>query len=525
MRSIFQSLSFAACVLALPAWGQVPSENTPGSAPAEILTPPTPATPAIHGAKVFGVRPGSPFLFTVAATGVRPLAFSADNLPAGLALDSATGQITGTAPKAGNYPVTLHAKNALGETTRRLVIKAGNTLALTPPMGWNSWSCFREAVSDQDVRAEADAMVKSGLADYGWSYINIDDFWERNPTMGKTDPTLAGPERSPGGDILPNARFPGMKALADYIHSLGLKAGLYSSPGPYTCGKCTGSYPHEEQDARQYAAWDFDYLKYDWCSYGRIYKASEGLDGRKKPYRVMGDALAKVNRDIVFSMCQYGNSDVWKWGADVGGNLWRTTSDIRDNWNSMIGNGERQAGLESYAGSGHWNDPDMLVMGSVRFRDQATNVVPKTSHPSHLTPDEQYTQVSLWCLEAAPLLISSDLRQLDAFTLSLLTNDEVLDVDQDSLGQAARVVPSSTDGKTTIQIWARPLEDGSTAVGLINMGPAPATGVVTWSDLHLTGAQRVRDLWRQKNLGSFPERYTATVAPHGVVLVKVTAGK
>jgi len=480
-----------------------------------VLTPPSPKTPLIHGPRIFGVRPGSPFLFTVAATGDRPLTFSADNLPTGLVLDSNTGQITGMAPQAGDYKVTLHMKNALGETQRLLLIKAGNTLALTPPMGWNSWNCFAGAVSDVKIRAAADAMVQSGLINHGWTYINIDDFWQVNPKA--KDPTLLGPERDTSGTILPNSRFPDMKALAQYIHDQGLKAGLYSSPGPYTCGGCTGSYQHEEQDAAQYAAWGFDYLKYDWCSYGRIYKNEEGVDGMKKPYLVMAAALGKVDRNIVFSFCQYGMGEVWKWGAETGGNSWRTTGDITDNWNSMIKNASRGNGIESYAGLGHWNDPDMLVVGKVGW---GSNL-----HATHLTPDEQYTHISLWCLQAAPLLIGCDLTQLDPFTLGLLTNDEVIDVDQDPLGQAAHVVHPVMGGYTPIQIWARKLEDGSTAVGLFNLGAAPATGLVNWSDLQLAGPQTVRDLWRQKDLGTFDQKFGSQSIPsHGVVLIRLTPG-
>jgi alpha-galactosidase len=490
------------------AFSSVRGQNNPAS-----LTPASPPTPQIHGAKVFGVRPNSPFLFTVAATGERPLTFSADHLPAGLVLDSHTGQISGTAPPAGDYTATLHAKNSRGETERNLLIKVGSAIALTPPMGWNSWNCFAGAVSDARIRAAAEAMAQSGLIDHGWTYINIDDYWQVKPTA--QDPTLLGPERNADGTIHPNSRFPDMKALAEYIHGKGLKAGLYSSPGPYTCGGCTGSYQHEEQDARQYAAWGFDYLKYDWCSYGKIYKKEEGVDGMKKPYQVMAAALGKVDRDIVFSFCQYGMSDVWKWGAEAGGNSWRTTDDIRDNWKSMIANSKRQIGLESYVSPGHWNDPDMLVVGQVGWGPQL--------HATHLTPDEQYTHISLWCLQAAPLLIGCDLTRLDPFTVGLLTNDEVLDVDQDALGQAGHLVRPPLAGYTPIQIWAKPLEDGSLAVGLFNLGDATATGSVHWSDLLISGSRTVRDLWRQKDLGSFDQKFESQPIPsHGVMLIRLS---
>jgi alpha-galactosidase len=484
-----------------------------GQSPPATLTPPSPATPQIHCARVFGVHPGAPFLFTVAATGERPMTFSADKLPAGLNLDSSTGRITGTSPKAGSYPVVLHAKNPLGETKSDLLIKSGKTLALTPPLGWNSWNCFADAVSDQKVRAAVDAMVSSGLINHGWTYINIDDFWQVNPTS--KDPSLQGAERDANGNILPNSRFPDMKALVDYIHSRGLKAGIYSSPGPYTCGRCTGSYRHEAQDARQYAAWGFDYLKYDWCTYSEIYKKESGgktLDGLQKPYREMAADLKATGRDIVFSFCQYGMGKVWLWGAETGGNSWRTCDDIRDTWDSMIGNAEKSAPLAKFAGPGHWNDPDMLVVGKVGWGP--------TIHDTHLTPDEQYTHISLWCLQAAPLLIGCDLTQLDPFTLGLLTNDEVLAIDQDPLGKAAHLVPDNPKEKDSpIQLWVKPLRDG-VAVGLINLGDGTAQCTVTSDEVGTTSKTTIYDVWQHKELGVFQREFESPPIPaHGVLLL------
>jgi alpha-galactosidase len=492
-----------------PASGASPAAPPLPEAAPVVLTPPSPPTPQIHGAKVYGVHPGFPCLFMVAATGDRPMTFSADNLPTGLALDSATGLITGNVEKAGNYPITLHAKNALGETQRTLVIKVGSFIALTPPMGWNSWNAFGPGISDAKVRVEADIMVKSGLINHGWTYINIDDYWQVNPTA--KDPTLHGPERDAKGNILSNPRFPDMKALADYIHAKGLRAGLYSSPGPYTCGGCTGSYQHENEDAAQYAAWGYDYLKYDWCSYNQFYKAEDGLEGEKKPYRIMAEALGKVNRDIVFSFCQYGGAKVWEWGAATGGNLWRITGDIKYNWASLLKNGEKGNGIDSYNGPGHWNDPDLLAIGHMHS-------------PNHLTPDEQYTNVSLWCLQSAPLLFSFRLTELDPFTFGLLSNDEVIDVDQDPLGKGAHVINPATADSTHIQIWAKPLEDGSVAVGVFNLGDTAASGTLNWSDLQIQGRRVVRDLWRQKDLGTFDQKFdTSSIPSHGVILLRLTS--
>jgi alpha-galactosidase len=300
-----------------------------------------------------------------------------------------------------------------------------------------------------------------------------------------------------------------MKSLADDVHGKGLRIGLYSSPGPWTCGECVGSYQHEELDAKQYAEWGFDYLKYDWCSYGSVVHKPYQVAELQEPYRVMRAALDQQPRDILFSFCQYGMGNVWEWGAEVGGNSWRTTGDIRDTWKSMAGIGFNQNGHEKYAGPGHFNDPDMLVVGQVGWGPSL--------HPTRLTANEQYTHISLWCLLSAPLLIGCDMTQLDAFTTNLLSNDEVLEVDQDPLGkQAARV---SKEGD--VEVWAKPMEDGSLAVGIFNRGEWDAKATAKWSDLGISGARKVRDLWRQKDLGTFPDAFTATVPRHGVALVRV----
>lgn len=354
--------------------------------------------------------------------------------------------------------------------------------------------------------AAADWMVKSGLAAHGYQYINIDDAWE-----GDRDAT---------GEIETNKKFPDMKALADYVHAKGLKFGIYSSPGPKTCAGYTGSVDHEQQDANTYAAWGVDYLKYDWCSYSQIAKDAS-LGELQKPYRAMRAALDALplrdalpgrdacGRDIVFSLCQYGMGEVWKWGADVGGNLWRTTGDIGDTWNSMSRIGFDQQGKDAYAGPGHWNDPDMLVVGNVGW---GPNI-----RPTVLKPNEQITQITLWCILAAPLLLGCDLARLDPFTLALLTNDEVLDVNQDPLGaQGTRRAQTAWS-----EVWAKPLSDGTHAVALFNKGPIRADVRVLWRDLGLSGRQRVRDLWRQQDLDPAEDAFTASIPGHGAVLVRI----
>jgi alpha-galactosidase len=473
---------------------------------AVILTPKPGPEPRINGARVFGVRPGSPVLYTIAATGQRPMQFAADGLPEGLSLDPSTGRITGKIRRRGEYKIALTATNQLGKATRPLRLVVGDTIALTPPMGWNSWNCWGCAVDEQKIREAADAMISSGLANHGWQYINIDDCWmvKRN----SNDPVVGGPTRDDCGRILTNDRFPDMKALTDYVHGVGLKMGIYISPGPWTCQEYEGSWQHEQLDAFRFADWGFDYLKYDWCGYGSI-APQPTLKQMQDPYRLMRLCLDRVDRDIVYSLCQYGMGDVWKWGAEVGGNCWRTTGDISDPWGSMSGIGFAQGDKAQYAGPGHWNDPDMLVVGKVGWGP--------TLHDTHLTPNEQYTHISLWCLLCSPLLIGCDLTRLDDFTLNLLTNDEVLEVNQDPLGEQAHRV--AQDGY--VEVWAKKMEDGSTAVGLFNRDEVEKPVTAKWSDLGLKGKMRVRDLWRQKDLGTFADTFQTPVPRHGVVLVRL----
>ncbi len=470
--------------------------------PPRLTIPAADPRPAIHGPRLVGETPGRPFLFLIPATGDGPLTYAAKPLPAGLRLDTKTGIISGALAKAGTTRVLLTVRGPKGTASRALTIVGGaHKLALTPPLGWNSWNVWTGQVDAGKVRDAADQMIAAGLARHGFQYVNIDDTWE----LGRSGDT----GRDPQGNILSNDKFPDMPGLAAYVHSKGLKIGLYSSPGPTTCGGYTASYQHEAQDAATYAKWGFDYLKYDWCSYDQVVHGDHSLPSLEKPYDVMGAALAVQPRDIVFSLCQYGEGDVWKWGATTGGNSWRTTGDIQDNWNSLHGIYESQAGHSAYAGPGHWNDPDMLMVGVVGFGN---------THPTHLTPNEQVLHISLWCLLSSPLLIGCDLTKLDPLTLALLTNDEALDINQDPLGKpAALVSKDANDG----EVWARPLFDGTRAVGLVNGDDDPRTLTVRWSDLGVTGAQPVRDLWLHKNAGTFSGSYSVEVPAHGAVLLKI----
>lgn len=464
-----------------------------------ILTPAPAALPKINGAKVFGVRPGSPFLFKIPATGKKPLQYSVENLPPGLTVNAVSGVITGSLPAEADINMTFVVKNSVGTAKRGFEIRCGDRLALTPPMGWNSWNCWGLSVSDERVKASARSMIDKGLIDHGWSYINIDDGWE-------------APARNNNGEIVANNKFPDMKKLGDWLHGNGLKFGIYSSPGPKTCGGFIGSYQHEQQDANTYAGWGIDYLKYDWCSYDDIHnKNDSSLESYIKPYRVMQEALQKQKRDIVYSLCQYGMKDVWQWAPSVNANCWRTTGDIEDSWESFSNIGFNQTAQYVYAFPGRWNDPDMMVVGQLGWGDHL--------HPTRLTPDEQYSHVSLWSLLNAPLLLGCDLSKLDDFTLNLLTNDEVIAVNQDPFGKQAQQV-MITD---SYQVWMKDLEDGTKAIGIFNISDKDDVIRFYWNNLRLGDKQKVRDLWRQKDLGRFNSMFATKVAAHGVTLIKIEA--
>ena len=364
-----------------------------------------------------------------------------------------------------------------------------NNLAKTPPMGWNSWNKFACNVSDQLIRETADAMVSSGMKDAGYQYVVIDDCWQV--------------KRNPDGTIVPDAeRFPnGMKALADYVHSKGLLFGVYSDAGRQTCEGRPGSRGHEFQDAFTYASWGVDYLKFDWCH-------SEGQNSVES-YSLMRDALKAAGRPIVFSICEWGSTKPWQWAKDVG-NLWRATGDIQSCWDCRAkgaGLGVVQIldlmdGIEYAAGPGHWNDPDMLEVGNGK-----------------LTPDESRAHFGMWAMLAAPLMSGNDLRHMEADTLAVLTNKEVIAIDQDPLGKEASRVRK--DGDT--EVWARELAGGNRAVALLNRADTPQAITVNWEDLgypaHISAA--LHDVWLHKDLGTMTRSFTATVAPHAAVIVVV----
>jgi alpha-galactosidase len=369
-------------------------------------------------------------------------------------------------------------------------------LALTPPMGWNTWNKFGCNVSDELVRGMADAVVKSGMKDAGYQYVVIDDCWQVS--------------RDAQGNIVPDPkRFPnGIKAVADYVHSQGLKFGIYSDAGALTCEKRPAGLGHEYQDARTYAAWDVDYLKYDWCN------TLPGQDARAS-YANIRQALDSSGRSIVLSICEWGKNQPWLWGKEVGGNLWRTTGDIQDRWagqkewspgnccsNGMLDIADQNEPLYSYAGPGHWNDPDMLEVGN-----------------GGMTTTEYRSHFSLWALMAAPLIAGNDLRSMTPEIRDILTNKEVIAIDQDPLGRQGRRVAKDGD----LEVWAKPLKDGDRAVILLNRGSSSREIAVSWEQIGYPGhlSASVRDLWSHKDLGKFTGEFSAPVESHAVVMVTV----
>jgi alpha-galactosidase len=360
-----------------------------------------------------------------------------------------------------------------------------NGLAATPPMGWSSWNKFGCRVDETMIREMADAMASSGMKDAGYTYINIDDCWQG--------------ERDSNGNIQSDPkRFPDMKALVDYVHAKGLKIGIYSSPGPRTCAGYEGSYGHEEQDARTYANWGFDYLKYDWCSAGKLYKPDE----QRAVFQKMGLALQATGRPMVYSISQYGVADVWTWAAKTGANLWRTTGDIGDNWKAVEEIGfDQQLKLAPFAGPGRWNDPDMLEVGN-----------------GGMTTEEYRTHMSLWALLAAPLIAGNDLRAMSSDTAAILMNREVIAIDQDPLGkQGTRAWKEGT-----VEVWTKPLKDGSTAIGIFNRGAVPRKLSVGWRDIGLSKAPTmIYDVWRRTHPKPLPFGHPVELPAHGVVLLRV----
>lgn len=473
------------------------------------LTPQDSDEPRINGPSCFGVRPGREFFYRLPVSGKRPISYClASGVPSGVAFDAETGTLSGRVAESGTYHLRFAVSNAYGSAERDFVLKIGNDICLTPPMGWNSWNIHNEWVADSHVRAAARGMVESGLADHGWCYVNIDDGWTLKPSEAEK-------VRNADGTIIPNKKFPDMKALANYVHAMGLKAGIYSSPGEKTCGGFAGSLGYEHKDAEIYSAWGFDYLKYDWCSYSKVFAME--IEGRKatvddyaKPYRKMTELLKAQNRDIVHAFCQYGMGDVQSWGREAGAQVWRSHGDLKDSWGAVMKAVDSYGDTAwKYTGPGFWCDPDMLVVGYLH--------TDKGMHWTDLTHNEQYTHFTLWCMLNAPLLLGCDLNKLDDFTKGLLANDEVLSVNQDSLGRTARRVVHKED----VDVWVRSIVGDAYAVAVVNRFPFTRELELDFSEIGLPRQAWVKDLWRQKCLGLHSEKVKFSIPGHASMMVKV----
>ena len=460
--------------------------------------------PVFHGAQTVGNYPNTPFLFTVPATGERPIAFSVKDLPQGLTLDANTGIITGKVTTAGEYKLKVTATNAKGKSEEDLKIMIGETLCLTPAMGWNSWNVFTKTLDEKMVMDMADAMVNTGMRDLGYQYIDMDDFWHADT-------------RDSMGRPVPDAKkFPhGMKFLSDYVHSKGLKLGIYSCAGNMTCGRRFGGYTYEEIDAKTYAEWGIDLLKYDYCYAPPTTKVAFAR------YSKMGHALKTSGRSIVFSICEWGFRHPWKWGQKADGQYWRVSPDIMDSWKfpsiwvfSMKAILNREEKLWKYAGPGHWNDPDMLIVGNYG-KGLATG---GNGLYKGMTDVEYQTHFSLWCMLSAPLLASNDLRKMNEATATVLTNPEVLAIDQDVLGQQAKPVYKMGG----IRVYVKHLSDGSLAVAILNTSGIEKHFDLKGSLLGIKGTMTVRDVWKHVNTGTLKDKLPLTIQSHETVVLKLS---
>jgi alpha-galactosidase len=444
---------------------------------------------SINGPETIGVVPEKPFLFLIPATGEGQITYSAKGLPQGLELDTKTGIVKGMTAAQGEFNVELtvtDSKNSVTKTVK--LVSNPKALALTPPMGWNPWYVWGCTINDQKIRDAADLLVSTGLAAVGYNYINLDDCWQ-----GKRDAD---------GNMVPNEKFPDMKALADYVHSKGLRIGMYTGPGKTTCGgyQATEDLDYEsgvsylEKDVQLYAKWGFDFIKYDYCIFPRDPKVDQYYKSKQPAlYQRMTDALAASSRAMVHMICQYGKNNVWDWAAAVGGNMWRTNDDLADTWPAVLRNGFGNIKYSSYAGPGHWNDLDMLIIGKANWPMKLGDYdIPGTEpRPTQLTKDEQLTHMTLWSMMASPLLFSSDLTQLDPWTLSLLTNTDMIAVNQDSLGAPVEKV---WDGDKIV--LKRPLADGRIAVAMFNLNSKEYNLAFTDKMIGLTGKTfTVKNVW------------------------------
>lgn len=465
------------------------------------------AETSINGPSRIGAPLGKPFIYRIPALGDGKLEFRAEGLPRGLYLHH-TGIITGTATEEGTFQVTFTAASRAGSASKTVEMVVNNevaTLALTPIMGWNPWYVWGCNIDDKKIRVAADLLVSSGLAAYGYNYINLDDCWQG--------------ERNHRGEMVPNKRFPDMKALADYVHSKGLRIGIYTGPGEQTCAGYGASKDHVEQDVMTYAKWGFDFIKYDWCK-----KQVPERDAYTAVYREMSEILTRSPRAMVHMICQYGIAQPWEWGAAVGGNMWRTDHDLADEWAAILRNGFGRVNIAQYQAPGHFNDLDMLMVGKANWpvRLGSYTIPSDPPRPTKLTLEEQMTHMSLWSLMASPLLFSGDLAQLDDVAVRMLTNKEVLDINQDALAAPARRILD----RNGTQVIVRDLADGSKAVGMFNLNTTPQEIRIDYAALGLPVGRQlaVRNLWSHKEVISTLQHTAvkAMTGAHGVTFLRIT---
>jgi len=501
----------------------------------QILTPASAKSPRINGPKIYGVRPGKKFVYRIPCQGQRPIQFEVAGLPKGLELDKKSGIITGTAPKdKGDYEISFKAVNSFGYASQKFTLVVGEKIALTPPVGWNSWGGQMIAVSDETIRKTADIFVDKGFADAGFQYIGIDDCWMRltqkmydvrpkyvqkkHRTYDYNKYKTIGDIRDGEGNIIPNGKFPDMKAMCDYVHSKGLKTGIYSTPGPVTCQRWAGSYGHERADADQYAAWGFDLLKYDLCSGGRVKKhmmaTIEGFT-IEDFWMPMSMYLRVQDRDILFNLCQYGIKQPWTWAPSINIQSWRTGGDLNHHVENYFKNALRIATeLRQYSKPGQWNDPDFMYIH--RIKDVSNMGQPSKEIP--LNTNQRYQYVTLWSVICAPFFFSCDIENIDDFTVSLMTNADVVNINQDQLTHVAQVIRNND--KETVMM--KKLAGGQVVLAVFNRDPeSERTVQVGWDELEGCCDENVFDVWRQKDIGIYKGGIAVKLSPDGVALFKL----
>lgn len=499
----------------------------------EILTPLVAKEPQINGPKVYGVRSGKKFIYRIPCTGERPMQFNVKGLPKGLTLDATRGVISGVVPSInGEYAMIFTAKNKHGKVSRDFKILVGDKIALTPPTGWNTWGGHMLVVSDELMRKTADIFVEKGFADVGFQYISIDDCWmkispenfearteaKKKQHEGYSYEGLVGDVRDKEGKIIANGNFPDMKAMTDYIHSYGLKAGIYSSPGPYTCQNFAGSLGHEKLDADQYARWGFDLLKYDLCS-GKQCLSCLREQGAKYPqselWRPMATYLMQQDRDILFNLCQYGQEDPWKWAPSMGISSWRSSGDLNHKVENYFDNAMRIATeLREYSKPGQWNDPDFMYIQKIRDHRKMVNPTKEIA----LNTNQRYQYVTLWSVVCAPYFFSCDMNEIDEFTIRLLTNAGLMNINQDELGHVAEVIRN----KNNELIMLKKMADGSKVLAIFNTDANTEKLIeITNQEASSNSKSTVYDIWRQKTIASFGESIKVKLSANGVALFQL----